>query len=1045
MSRLNLTKLPLAVLALAICTGSLHAAAGLTLSPAAIALTCDTVLGPTPYPVLVTLVTGSSGNITTTKAAGTAAVGAVTLPGVAAASATVPFVFSMAAGCANAAVGSSNISITMTPATLGANTAVTVLATLTVTNSSGSALAPSPAAVTLLCTKSGSTYTAGSAVTENVTSPAYLGTPFTVSTNGVTTNGAVETALPGWLTVTGAGTASSTQVPLTITPVGGSAGTGCSALPVGTTTYNLHLLNVPAPDKIIPITIEVGLVNTTTTVAPATTSLSYTKGSLNYVAGTANVINSTPASFFTVDPSTLPLWLNVNNTSGTAPVSGGSMSVAFIPTVGAETLALGTYTANVHLKFSGELDTVIPVTLLVKNLTASLSVAEGITRNINWTLGTPLPTLVITPVSTDSAIDYAITTNPETLSPQLTATTGIAYSFGSAPIPVTFTQAVFGAAAPGTTLTGTVTFTPTTGTAVTVTINVLVKSPGAVITSISPTALPTATSGSFTVVLSGSGFVSTGVNLVTKAGIVSSGSIVSDYFVVPTVINSTTISLAITVPSSNDPYLPFSGVGGAVTFGVCNPGGGNCSTPASTIVLTLGVNPIVQAVTSASSFMQASAPTLTPVSAYDILSIFGTDFCVSGGTGCMASSNNAILYGVTDPVTSRYLTTLTPDSTGTIRNLSVTFQTHASTPVSIGTAPLLFATNNQINLVVPSAVATYIGSTVDIVVNFGSGLLTAATMNHSAPFSVTIAASDPGLFAVGGSGQGAAAALSASYVLNSTTAPAIARATTPSDYIQLYVTGLGVPDAVTATPAWTQVGSVTCMTAASYWAAVNTTDAPTVPLTSNDGLVLQSALLPNSPPCIQGTDVAAPTVTIGGINAPVAYAGWVSGSIAGLYQINAQIPVRTSSFIDVNANVAPTTTTQLTLPVVVTTAAGITSQPSGVSVIVVGGLLMTPSVTPPPTTGHSGAAATWALTNASGHTVYQVTASDGTGAETYAYTLNGADTTTLGDIGLLLTSGGFITGTAVVGPNAGVATVTVIATGNTSGIVGTLQITITIT
>lgn len=1040
MSRFDFSKLPLAVLALATFAGSLHAAAGLTLNPAAIALTCDTVLGPTPLTVNVQLVAlAATTTVTPTIVAGTGAITTVTLPSAASVTNAVvtPFVFTMKAGCQNAVVGSSTVSITMTPTSLTAGTAVTVVATLTVTNTTGSALAPSPAAVTLLCTKSGSTYTAGSAVTDNVTSPAYLGTPFTASVAGGTVNGTVETALPSWLTVTGSGTASSTPVALTITPVGGSTGTACGALATGITTYNLHLLNVPAPDKIIPITIEVGIA-TTTTVAPTSTALSYTKGSFTYTPGTANVVTSTPASFFTVDPTTLPLWLNVNNTTGTAPISGNSASLAFLPTSGAETLALGTYTANVHLKISGELDTVIPVTLQVKNPTATLTVAEGITRSISWVDGTALPSLVITPVSSDSAIAYAITTSAGTLSPQLSATTGIAYSFGSSPIPVTFLQSVFGAATPGSTLTGTVTFTPTTGSAVVVTINVLVRSPGAVINSISPTALPTATSGSFTVVLSGSGFVSTGTNLVTKAGIVSSGSIVSDYFVVPTVINSTTISLAITVPSSNDPYLPFSGVGGSVTFGVCNPGGGNCSTPASTVNLTIGVNPIVQAVTSASSFMQATAPALTAVSAYDILSIFGTDFCVSGGTGCLAGGTNPILYGITDPVTSRYLTTLTPDATGTIRNLSVTFQTHATTPVSIGVAPLLFATNNQINLVVPAAVATYIGSTVDIVVNFGSGTMTSVTMYHSAPYSVTIAATDPGVFTVGGDGQGAAAALSSAYALITSSAPAGARTGSDSDYISLYVTGLGVPDAVTGTPAWTAPNSVNCMTAASYWAAVNTADVPTVPLTSNDGLVIQSALYPasNIEPCIQGSGTDAPTVTIGGINAPVAFAGWVGGSIVGLYQINAQIPIRTSSFVDASNNTAPTTTATLTLPVIVT-ANGITSQSTGVNVYVVGSLLLTQ--TGSITSGHSGNGATWGTGGTNTHS--SIVASEGVGAETYTYAINGADTTSLSAIGLAISGAGVISGTAT----AGTATITVTATGGTSGMTGTIVVTYTIT
>ena len=238
---------------------------------------------------------------------------------------------------------------------------------------------------------------------------------------------------------------------------------------------------------------------------------------------------------------------------------------------------------------------------------------------------------------------------------------------------MTFLQSIFGGAAPGQTLTGTVIFTPTnlSISAITVTINVSVLSPSATISAISPTVVPTSTSGSFTVVLTGSGFVySGGASLVTKAGIVSSGAIVYDSLVVPTVNNSNSISLQITSPPANstDPYLAALANGGTLVFGVCNPGGTNCSTPASTFNLTIGVNPIVQAVTSASSFMQAAAPALTPVSAYDLLSIFGSNFCVSNGTGC-TSPNPAIMYGVTDPANPtalRYVTALSPDAAGGI-------------------------------------------------------------------------------------------------------------------------------------------------------------------------------------------------------------------------------------------------------------------------------------------------------------------------------------------------------------------------------------------
>ncbi len=1035
MSRIHFSTLPLTILVLTACTGA-GQAASLVASPTAITLACDTVLGPTPVTVGITLATGATANtVTVTSTAGTAPTSALaTLPSpqtVNSTSAATNFTFSASAGCKNVVAGTVTLTFTLT----GGATPLTMTATFaTPTTASGSALAPSPSAVTILCTKNGSTYTAGSAATVNVTSPAYLGTPFTLNTTSQTYNGVTETALPAWLTVTGSGTASATAVSLTITPVGGNTGTGCGALPVGATTYNVHLLNAPAPDKILPVTIQVGT-TATMTASPASTSLSYTKGSFTYTPGTPNVLTSTPASFFTVDPATVPLWLNVNPLTGTAPTSGSSVSVTFVPTAGAETLALGSYTANVHLKVSGELDTVIPVNLQVKNPSATLTVAEGLTRSVNWTLGTALPTLLITPTSSDSPIAYAITTTAGSLSPQVSATQGIAYSFGSAPIPVTFLQAIFGAAAPGANLTGSVIFTPTNGSpAVTVNITVHVNSPAATLTGISPTALPTATSGTYTVILSGSGFVSSGGStLVTKAGLVESGSIVSDFFVTPTVLNSTTISLSIVVPTSADPYLPFNTASSAtVTFGVCNPGGGNCSTPTSTWSLTIGVNPIVTAVTSASSYRQATPPALTSVAAYDILSIFGSNFCVSGGTGCVSA--NPILYGATDPANPtdlRYLNALSPDAPGaTQRNLNVTFQTHASSPVAIATGPLLFATNNQINVVVPSAVAAYIGSTVDIVVSFGYGSST--NMLKSAPYSVTISATDPGVFTVGGDGQGdAAALLPVTYDLVSQSSPATAKTGSDSDIIALYVTGLGVPDSTTGSTAWNVSSTVKCMAAADYWAAVNTTDAPTPALTSDDGLVVQSALFAanNIQPCIKSNSPDVPTVTVGGVSAPVVFAGWVADSVAGLYQINVQMPVRSSNFTDVNNASGPALTTPLHLPIVVSTTVNsvtMTSQPTGANVWVVGGLKVVPTGTQSGAGGSTGTP--WGTSGVS---------ATGTGTYTYAVTSGSLP------VGLTLSSGGVISGTAT--SDSGTTwPVTITATEGGTGVTGSVNVTYTI-
>lgn len=944
MFRIRFLKTALALPALLLCAGMAHAAS-LVATPTALSLSCDTVLGATPVNLAVVLASGASAATVTPTVPGGSPVVVPSASVVNSTTVATNFTFSVAAGC-KGATNNQLVVITLTPNT---GTALTVNATLTVTNS-GSALAPSPSAVTISCTKAGAVYTPGATQTVNVTSPAIGGTPFTVDN---TTN-----VLPSWLQVTPltGGTASSTAIALSVV-----AKSGCGGLSVGSTTFNVHLLNPPAADKLVPVTIQIGATSTVSSSVPAI-SLSYVKGSNSYTGVPTN-ISASPAVFFTVDPITLPVWLSASPATGTTT---SPVAVTFTPTAGAETLSLGNYTANVHLKVSGQLDFVQTVKLQVQNAASTMTVSEGTTRNLNWTLGTALPSLVITPVSSDSPIPFTVTTSGS-LSPQVSATQGLAYSFGS-PIAVTFLQSVFGAAAPGNTLSGHVIITPNVGSAVDVTINVLVKSPGAAISSISPASLPTASSGTFTVALSGSGFiVNVSSSIATTVGVVNGGFIVPDANIVATIQDATSIVLQITA-SSSDPYLPFSGNGGTVTIGVCNPQGSTCSTPTSTTTLTIGINPIIRSVTSGSSFMQIAPPALTPVAPYDVLSIFGVNFCVSGGTGCLGP--NAILYGTTDPVTLKYLNSLSPDAAGaTQRSVAVTFQTHGSSPVAIATAPLLFVSNNQINLVVPDAVKTYIGNTVDVVVSFGYG--TGATMLKSAPYSVTVSSTDPGVFTIAGDGQGDAAALSAGYALITQSAPAIARSTaTDSDIIQLYVTGLGRPDSDDTGTGY----SATCMLTDGYWAAVNSVTGVSPALTSNDGLVLQSTIIPSGQiqPCIKANSSIVPTVTVGGVNAPVKYAGWVSGSIAGLYQINLQLPGSGSSVTDESGTTGTIGATALHLPVVVT-AAGKSSQASGADLWAMRGLQV---VATGATTGTTSAA--WAGS--------QITATEGTSTYSYAVT-----------------------------------------------------------
>lgn len=1004
-----------AMLALTAGSAALQATNVLSVASPTATVTCSTATGPGAAATIVvkpvTLLTGTNTLVVTFTPPGAGLV--VTAP-----STTTLSTTNQAAGLsytvvvANGCVGASTGSTTLTFKAGGTND-VTVAVGDTVTSTT-SGLSATP--VTVTCAKSGSTYTPGAAQTVSVTSAAAGGTQFTVDNSGVPP--------PSWLTVTPltGGLATSTAITFSV-----QAATGCGGFNSGTTnTATLHLLNAPAPDKLVIISMQI-VPPAPLTFAPAAPALTYVRGSGN--AGKVDITISSvnnPAPFFSVNTASLPIWLTVDSTNGTTP-----KSLRFTSTSVCDTLAPGTYTASILVKVSGYADLTVPVTLQLNNKAPKLSVAEGTTRNISWTLGTPLPIPIITAVSSDSPISYT-STSGGTLAPIISAAqqSGLAYSFGT-PINVSFNPLVFAAATPGNTLTGTVTLTwGSPASTIVVTFNILVLSPGATVTGLTPASLPTANSGQvFTVVLTGTGFVtSTDPTQKTKVGIVIGGAIVADTNIAVNVVNPSNIILTITVPAVADANLPFavSGTGGPVPLGICNPSGGACSIPSGTATLTIGGGPIVQAVTSASAFTQVTPPALPSMAPYDMISIFGANFCSSGGTGC---SSSQILYGTPDS-SFRYPNTLSPDTAGaTQRLMSVTFQTHAVTPTFIANAALLFATNGQINLLVPAALSAYLGSSVDMVVNFGYG--TGATMKSSSTFPVNITATNPGLFTVGSNGQGDGAILNSSYAQITAGSPAGMRSTaSDSDTVQFYLTGLGAPDstgdnAVAGTAfSW----SSDCITVASYLTTLNGIFSTS--LTNVDGTVIQSGLLNTSrlPPCIATSSANVPTVTIGGVAGTVVYAGFVPDTIAGLYQMNVSLPGTTGSF----TTSAGTTLTNITQPTqlpVVVTANGVTSQ-TGVSMWVAPRLLVT---------GPSGAGlvGTVGIPWSSSNNV--VAATEGTA--TYRYALSSG----LLPSGLLLNAAtGAITGTPAAN-SAGSYTVTVTATDSaTYPVKGTATFTLTV-
>ncbi|HWC96926.1 MAG TPA: putative Ig domain-containing protein [Candidatus Sulfopaludibacter sp.] len=850
----------------ALALSGLQAANLLTATPATVSLTCNTLTGPGAPATIVVKAVANLTNSTIAVTLGSLNTGlVVTAPPVTVLdpsnqSQGIAYTVNAAPGCTGPANGTLQIkfnagSLADVPVTI--NTSVVATA---------SALVASP--VVLTCSRNAGPpvlYSPGVSQKVVVTSAAAGGTPFTVDT----------ASLPSWLAVspTTGGIAGAAGLSLNVASVA-----PCGNYAAGSTNAtSIRLRNAPAPDALIPVSLQV-LGSSLFSITPASPLLSYTKGAATPAA--VDVTVSAPSSVsaaFTIDAASLPSWLTADLLKGSAP------SILHFTTTGvADTLAPGAYSAAVHVQAAGFADLIVSFRLSVANPSATLNVAEGTARHFDWTIGQAVPIPYITLTSSGTPLPYSISTAGP-LAPIIAASLakGYVYSYPT-PIPVTFDPNIFAAAQAGSVLTGTVTVTWGTPAATTViTLSVAVLSAPASLLGVSPASLPAAAAGETLVAaLSGTGFVaSSDATQRTVVGIVSGGLLVADANLSAMVVNSSNIVVTITVPAVTDPLLPFAS-SGTFALGVCNPIGTGCTVPTGSATLTVGARPVVQAVTSASSYVQVAAPALPVVAPYDMISLFGFNFCTSAGTGC----GDTVLYAALDPVTLRYPTSLSPDAAGAGRRLlTVTFQTQAVPPVVIASAPLFFATDSQINLVAPSGLAAFVGKSVDIVVNFGA--------SAGIPFPVNVAAVDPGIFAVGAGGQGDGAILGQDWTVISSDNPAAMRQTAAdSDIVQIFATGLGAPDstadnAASGSGAW----SNDCVSTSSFLNSLNLKTSST--LTSVDGSLVASGLLNTGrlAPCLRSSTVV-PSVTIGGQTAVVTYAGWVQDSIAGLYQVNVRLP-----------------------------------------------------------------------------------------------------------------------------------------------------------
>ncbi len=297
------------------------------------------------------------------------------------------------------------------------------------------------------------------------------------------------------------------------------------------------------------LTLSPGIINATTpasplTAAPTSVSLSYQKPSTSGGA-VAVKVSATSSTYFTVDPTTVPIWLSVDTWNGNAVSTG--LTINFSPSAIAGTLGAGTFGTTVHLQVVGYADATVPVTLVVKDVASTLTVSQGLTQSITWTQGSAYPTTTLTLVSSDQPIDCNIAEtnlNPSTPANwlQVNHSSAVAYSFGT-PIVVSFLQQALDNATVGTNLTGTVAITPVGGTEVDVAFTVTVAPPAPAYTKIYPTQTPVASSGNVTVVLTGSGFVGTGTDATVVN--VTSGTTTTALTSGVVVVNPTTIQVTL--------------------------------------------------------------------------------------------------------------------------------------------------------------------------------------------------------------------------------------------------------------------------------------------------------------------------------------------------------------------------------------------------------------------------------------------------------------------------------------------------------------------
>jgi len=676
-----------------------------------------------------------------------------------------------------------------------------------------------------------------------------------------------------------------------------------------------HLRLLRIFSVLFALTVCIGYVHAATLSAGTSPiNLTCTQGQTCTASVTTTLSLSAGSGTYTVSAPTVS-WVMVTALTGivdnTTPADG---NITFTVTSAWTTLTAGfnSTTFTITSPLNGSL--AITINLEVQSANATLLVKGGpnTLNSVAFLTGGAAPTLALTVLSSNGlpiafTAATASATTPEGQTGWLTANagsaSGIAYSWGTTLYFSGSAAATTTNAQAGDMLTGTITLTTATQT-IAVPVTIVVSAAAPTLTSVSPNIVPLLVSpvapGFVTLVLHGTNFVSTTGAQKTKVFIgttaLLSTQVVTDYV---TVLSPN--YLTVTVPYAAT-GIPFATAGAtALVVGVAN--GASPTTPVLPIqTLTVTSAPIISTITSASSIVDSASPKASP---YDILTIWGSNLCP------LCIGTNSALVGTLDAYL-RFPLFLSPDGT---HKVTVIFS-KPGTPATLLPGYLLFATNTQINVAVPGGLGTLNNTGVNVQVGYDTATPPAAG-NTSAVFLLSYVATNPGIFTIGASGQGQGAITDAvSFALNSSDFPGnlYVSGATVGGTAAIFMTGLGVPTSTgtnvfTSSPTYLTdclaplgVPGTSSVAPTGYMGTVNTpffsavtgtgyspASGYVVPAwTSIDGAVINTNILQgNYAPCFA---TSYPTVTIGGASATVLSAGFVSGSIAGLYQINVEVP-----------------------------------------------------------------------------------------------------------------------------------------------------------